>query len=192
MPMRRRLFKFSVALSLLVCVLILLSWVPSYWIGFRASRYRPSNSQELRIAQGQLSFQWMNSVAKPATPSIEDYGFTNAAYVLPHHPWGNPKSQLRFPGLWAYSWVNPKVGTTQSGFVVQNWLLAALTALPAIYIPISNRARRRQRRSEGLCPRCGYSLAGNTSGVCPECGTPVLRKTNPASSSAALSGVPAP
>lgn len=31
-------------------------------------------------------------------------------------------------------------------------------------------ALRRDRRAKGLCPRCEYSLAGNTSGVCPECG----------------------
>ena len=34
------------------------------------------------------------------------------------------------------------------------------------------RAARRYER--GLCPACGYCLAGNASGVCPECGLHVL------------------
>ena len=33
--------------------------------------------------------------------------------------------------------------------------------------------RARERREKGLCTRCGYNLAFNTSGICPECGTPV-------------------
>jgi hypothetical protein len=50
----------------------------------------------------------------------------------------------------------------------------------AVIIYINRRrsflAFRRQRDGEeraiaGLCPACGFSLAGNTSGVCRECGT---------------------
>jgi len=31
--------------------------------------------------------------------------------------------------------------------------------------------RRRRRKRRGLCPACGYDLAGSTHGTCPECGT---------------------
>jgi len=44
-------------------------------------------------------------------------------------------------------------------------LLAALFLAPF-------RIRRFLRLRRGLCPACGYDLAGNTSGVCPECGRP--------------------
>ena len=37
------------------------------------------------------------------------------------------------------------------------------------------RRRPRLRRERGLCCRCGYNLAGNTSGVCPECGAAPMR-----------------
>lgn len=43
------------------------------------------------------------------------------------------------------------------------WPLVALVRGPI---------RRRYRRRRGLCPGCGYNLAGNVTGVCPECGTP--------------------
>lgn len=33
--------------------------------------------------------------------------------------------------------------------------------------------RKGETKDAPLCPRCGYSLRGNTSGVCPECGTTV-------------------
>jgi len=43
-----------------------------------------------------------------------------------------------------------------------------------VFLPLRMRANRREsaRRRRGLCVKCGYNLAGNTSGVCPECGNP--------------------
>jgi len=38
--------------------------------------------------------------------------------------------------------------------------------------PIYRAILTRLRLRRGLCPACGYDLAGNTSGLCPECGTP--------------------
>jgi|SRR5665213_29577 len=32
----------------------------------------------------------------------------------------------------------------------------------------------KRRKLHGLCPTCGYNLAGNVSGVCPECGSPII------------------
>jgi len=39
--------------------------------------------------------------------------------------------------------------------------------------------RRRRRRREGHCPKCGYNLKGNVSGVCPECGRPPAKSEIP-------------
>jgi hypothetical protein len=53
---------------------------------------------------------------------------------------------------------------------VRLWLLAvALAAYPIVSL-IRGPVRRHHRRRRGLCVRCGYNLAGNTTGVCPECG----------------------
>ena len=65
-------------------------------------------------------------------------------------------------------------------FVVMPALLIALlivAVMPFIWVgSYVKRTCRRRRVAAGACPRCGYSLTGNTSGVCPECGTPVPKE----------------
>ena len=34
-------------------------------------------------------------------------------------------------------------------------------------------AGRTKPQTPGMCPKCDYNLAGNTSGTCPECGSPI-------------------
>src|SRR5262249_38278223 len=66
-----------------------------------------------------------------------------------------------------------------SGLLVTTAVYTILWA-PLLYLPAVLRAGfRRVRRARGLCPRCGYSLAGLAGEVCPECGTPA--KSKPAS-----------
>ena len=52
--------------------------------------------------------------------------------------------------------------------------LAAFVAPVVIALPILNHIGESYRRkvwlAHGICPDCGYNLAGNTVGVCPECG----------------------
>lgn len=56
-------------------------------------------------------------------------------------------------------------------------ILLALLVTPVLaallLAPLRRAGLREQRRERGLCPACGYSLAGNQSGICPECGRPV-------------------
>ncbi len=53
-------------------------------------------------------------------------------------------------------------------FDVPLWILLLLIGLPIGMI--FYRDYRAARRNIGLCHKCFYDLAGNTSGVCPECG----------------------
>jgi hypothetical protein len=58
------------------------------------------------------------------------------------------------------------------GFTLDTLFYAAILA--GLFVAPSHiRSRLRLRR--GLCPACGYDLAGNTTGVCPECGAPAPR-----------------
>lgn len=74
----------------------------------------------------------------------------------------------RFNGLAYY---NPVF--TASRVMVPFFHLGAVALLIAIacILPDFLRAQREaNRRWNGQCVGCGYSLRGNTSGVCPECG----------------------
>ena len=46
----------------------------------------------------------------------------------------------------------------------------AIWSLPWAPLILAVPLRRYFRLRRGLCPACGYDLAGNTTGVCPECG----------------------
>ena len=57
------------------------------------------------------------------------------------------------------------------------WLIALFGILPSAWLVRSWHVRQADRRREGRCLACGYSLTGNTSGVCPECGSCVVEKS---------------
>ncbi len=58
---------------------------------------------------------------------------------------------------------------------IPGWVLVALTAvLPGVWtIRHRRRSLAQQRRSNGLCPTCGYDIRASP-GRCPECGTAKL------------------
>ena len=62
-----------------------------------------------------------------------------------------------------------------AGYYTQQALAALLPAAAVVGLagPVPwfyHSLRARRRRRDGLCPACGYNLAGNVTGVCPECG----------------------
>jgi hypothetical protein len=66
-----------------------------------------------------------------------------------------------------------EVSIAYTGYLHNAASLLLAAALPSsLYglITYPARARRAARLVRGLCPRCGYDLAGNASNVCPECG----------------------
>jgi len=55
------------------------------------------------------------------------------------------------------------------------WFPTAIFVAPSawwIFLALRQK-RKRNRRANNMCVRCGYFLTGNTSGTCPECGNPV-------------------
>lgn len=78
-------------------------------------------------------------------------------------------------GLSYYSWrfANTCGPTIYSfrGLRCPVWMLTV--AFGSLLVPclmVKPSLRRRKRRMNGLCIKCGYNLTGNASGICPECG----------------------
>jgi hypothetical protein len=165
--MRRRLFNFLAAVSLLLCVVTVALWVRSYrWkegVNFGAhcsafTRYGrlvlTADFNEVRLGapaarpvrwyRRSQSRQGMNLVDRP------DHSF--AGFGFKRHGW----AELPKP-----TWV----------VLVPMWFVTAATALPpGLWLLGAYRRRRAaERNAKGLCARCGYDLRASP-GRCPECG----------------------
>jgi hypothetical protein len=121
----------------------------------------------MRIRYQELSVRGGGRPAKP--PRREAKHDTQPVYPL-YQPW--PGDRV-FPGLRWRRWNASGPGGSPSVAGLRVWLhlgwaLAACAMAPAI--AGLRWWRRRHHRPMNPCPRCGYSLIGNTSGVCPECG----------------------
>ena len=80
---------------------------------------------------------------------------------------GLRRSMASIPRIWGPT----PIPYVHSHVVVRMWLLSAVFFTYPTIAFIRGPYRRHRRRRKGLCPTCGYDLAGNVSGVCPECGT---------------------
>ncbi len=155
--MRRRLFTFASAVSLLLFVAIL----PLLLVGSRI--------QIVRSWTLAIDHQWI-SISNTATPFhvIPLFGggtAMQARRVVQMNVPGFRFTRFTWPpqcplGTWWSCGVAPIVPLLLSGPLPTMWLI-----------------RRSWRSAQNpTCKRCRYNLTGNTSGICPECGTAVAGK----------------
>jgi hypothetical protein len=166
---RRNLFNFAAALSLLLCVATVVLWVRSYhtwdsshWNG--PDRSKKTDRYAVGIADGEVSFV---HVTTDTVPLLIPPGFRSVA-AGPRGP--RPPPTWTFVGI---TYLNIPTNFSHLAEVnVPLWMpVLALSVLPFVRVLQGFRRVR-----SGCCLTCGYSLTGNTSGVCPECGTPVPQK----------------
>jgi hypothetical protein len=143
--MFRRLLTLVSALSLLLFVATVVLWVCS---ALAPSRTGGPNGVENEEGQIRVSFT----------------GDVDTSRL----PRGGRSSEWLLPGFWYRRY---EADGRYTGFgSVKHWLLAAFTApLPATWLLLTWRRRRRDRLARGGCPSCGYDLRA-TPGRCPECG----------------------
>jgi hypothetical protein len=186
---RRKVFNFAAAASLVLCVGTVVAWATSgadgrYW----CSRPVPANvpaptgvSTRTWIAQWYLTWNRRSvqggrielTDRSALSPGLHDDARFNARpFVV--NPTDSAVTFLGFQYLrrqaayvtgsrWLFGY---------STITVPLWFIliaAALFSGPWMY-------QRVVLRRNGLCCRCGHNLTGNISGVCPECGTPVAGK----------------
>jgi hypothetical protein len=175
--MKRRLFNFMTALSLLLCVAGAILWVRSWghhavtlWAqpGYMVDVTRTDGVLGLTVARDSLlhvyvtggTLYGLSHHRRPASPGGDRTTFT-------YNDWGF--------GLHLLKTVGPpprgqwRVGGKPIWIVyVPGWMpVVLLGVLPTAWV--GRRLRSRRRRRAGLCSRCGYDLRA-TPDRCPECG----------------------
>jgi hypothetical protein len=160
---KRRLFTILSALSLLLCVTIVVIWVRSYW-WWDDVWYK---------SKGHLYF--LTSVSGRVAVIVNEV----EADTAPEQGWSARTSRHSLvyrSNWWAVRW-GSQTTPKQSG-TYRAWFLSSPYAYPAaaaLVLPTAwfvlhvRRARRAHRDRVGRCPRCGYDLRA-TPGRCPECG----------------------
>jgi hypothetical protein len=161
--MRRRLFTIPSTLSLLLCVVVCVLWVRSYWVPESVSYWGNAHVLGLYSSKGRVALTLATGMIGPAEREAGGYGLfykvVNPAPVITSGRWGVVIRRI------------PVGGGTWSGtmhmVVVHDWLpVAAAVLLPAALL--YRRVQMRNRRP-GLCTICGYDLRA-TPDRCPECG----------------------
>jgi hypothetical protein len=182
--MRRKVFNFVSAASLLLFLVSVGLWVRSYWVGdgWQLARLtRPADhwysAKLIRFGRGCCIINWDHGmwVTGRSVPLL--------SYCPDDVPLSSPDTSSPMASLWVHNWWNRRGfdiewGVTQHGsqglisVVFPLWLPAALFAmLPSIWI-----LKNRRKRTRDSCRTCGYNLSGNVSGICPECGTAMAGK----------------
>jgi hypothetical protein len=118
--------------------------------------------QRFRVSRSRNYVSWDEAHA-----SFEPLNFTSTK-------WGSERlptfvlTGIKHDAGKQFSGVLYMFDSTAESLLAIGCILGAYPAISFVRGPLSRRSRRRR----GLCLKCGYNLAGNTSGVCPECGTP--------------------
>ena len=179
---RRKLFNFAAAVSLVLCVGTVGLWVCGSFKWFQTGYVANNNSLEACSTPG--TFRLIFSRTPAGLEELGGYFKSSPAttFVYPDPSnWPNTVRYIRFLGFKYYAYSYPPPPRPGSGkpnrwtvidAEIPLWFVAWLFSLfPMTWFVLQIRRKSRL----GLCPRCGYNLTGNSSGTCPECGTPVPR-----------------
>jgi len=185
--MRRRLFTFAAALSLLLCVAAIALWVRSYtgsdsvsrrWMTAADSHHIEHRGQQIQWTLGQVRFLIQNDTAffpGQMTPDSANPHWSYFRYGAGHDGWEAPPAESIWNRLgfaaWETGWSSSFADSHARVWAAPAWLLTVILALlPAAWGWGAYRQRR--RKQTGRCIACGYDLRASPD-RCPECGNVV-------------------
>jgi len=149
--MTRRLLNLLTALSLLICVAAVYSWVRSYLPGDTVFYH----------ADGRIGVIF-NDWGESRTGRMPQQTLTSL------RPWTQSHVTLLGGEYMTGAFPNAPTDGRFIVIAVPHVLIVALAAVaPVWWLAVARRRRRRNRAN--LCPGCGYDLRA-TPGRCPECG----------------------
>jgi hypothetical protein len=181
--MRRHLLSFFAAFSLLLCAATIVFWHRSFLVvdGLTVTDPLtegawPTRKCYLWSDRGRLVFI---AQSRPGSPALSSLRYLrHVDHVVHARDDGDGELPVFVdaflfprPAVAGFNWSR---GSSRSGnflcLRVPYWALAvAFMVLPSI--GVSRGMRRRRRRRQGACEKCGYDLRA-TPDRCPECGAP--------------------
>ena len=157
---RRRVFNFGAAVSLLLCVATMAAWFRKPYFVFHTSsdeyvfRCLPMDFR-ITILEGTLG---------------EGGEFHSPPGRRWHRNGQIPTIRLPLGFTYRKSTTDDPMAAFYFDLTIPWWFLIVIFSLvPSVRIGLFLRRAQASRN----CKNCSYDLTGNTSGVCPECGTPV-------------------
>jgi hypothetical protein len=188
--MKRHVWQFFTAASLLLCLATAAMWVRSYLCYDHVEFYCDSPSPtaygrqlwDIESMHGGVELRKTSVLAKDAGMSEELRSYTDTHRRLEYKHFG--LDEAKYFKTYLARPDEPHLFGCQAGSEVRDgkrrflsrlyldvpwWLLFVLTSLPWMFW-ISARQRRRRRLGRHLCDECGYDLRA-TPDRCPECGT---------------------
>ncbi len=166
--LRRWLFNFAAAVSLILCVATVVIWVNSYFSYVEVNWVHAARTRAVALPTGMLGWVSCNdSLGKPP-------GFYYSSSERPVRDFAKPrlKNYVELAGF-GLAWESAWRGTGVMSLVhVPCWFAAGMTSiLPGIFWSRRRADRRRKRwLAERRCVVCGYDMRV-TPDRCPECGT---------------------
>ena len=166
--MRRKVFNFAAALSLVLCVATATLWVVSYASEEHFGWTTPTGTTELHSSLGKFALYVESVVTPPYAPLSRPRGFTYDSFVPSDKEYVGFESVLRLAG---FALVRHNAGAIKWWVLVAPaWAITgSLAVLPIVWV-LRFRAGR-GRRDPRVCGRCRYDLRA-TPNRCPECGAP--------------------
>ena len=160
------MFTILSALSLLLCVAVVVVWVRSYWVEDYVSYGRRGiGTWAAWSRSGRICFwsdRYEASVAAAGVVSRRPVGWNVSATpvgIAERWPDGSD-------GMLGFAY---ETGGLYTQAAVSWWALAVTSGSAAAALGISGARRTRRRRGLGRCAACGYDLRA-TPDQCPECG----------------------
>ena len=158
--MHRRLFTILAAVSLLLCIAVVVLWVRSYWVADILLRGYSTRGVGVVTTSGDFGIEYVIS------KNGRSFGFPNGYLRRPPTPvqgYTTPKWSMM--GFQYY--YDASSAVTHRMVRIPLWSIAGAAASLSTILMVLR--RRYPLHQSGLCPSCGYDLRA-TPERCPECG----------------------
>jgi hypothetical protein len=171
---KRWLFRFGLASSLVTFGVILTLWVRGHYVRdqiIHAAHGTVKTNYRLTLSSGRGKFglYWTVEDQYKVDPTITKRTWRYEAEDLRPGSWTDGLAEFSFQSRY-----KPAMHEVSGNLRIPCWLPGLLTMImPTVALLRWRRAR--YRMSKGLCRRCGYDLRASTD-KCPECGTSIPQR----------------